>query len=245
MRFLDPARRRLLGLALAAVVVSAGVAGLEAGTEGDPADPEAAGLSPAERVEALVARASYEQGRIRTLEARFTQRKESELLLEPELSSGTLSFQAPDRLRWEFAAPTSITLLIRDRRMITWYRALDRVEDVELGRHGERFTKLLGPGASLAELRRYFSLAVAFPAAQDRPYRIDLEPLSRRIERRVQKMTIHLDRELFVPIYLSYVEAPGEVTELELEDLQINGKIPEDRFELELPEGVEWTRLGD
>ncbi len=228
------------------VAVSAVLAiGLGTATGDELPDPAADGLSLGERFAALVSRASHEQGQIRTLEAQFTQRKESELLLEPELSRGTFLFQAPDRVRWDFSAPTAMTLVIREREMITWYHHLNRVEQLAVGRQAERFLRLLGPGSSLTELQHYFTLSAEFPEGTGEPYQIGLEPLSKRIERRIQEMTIRLDPDLFVPIYLRYVEAGGDVTELQFDDLQINQAIAEDRFELTLPDGVEWVSVKD
>ena len=208
----------------------------------DPADSR---LTLGERFEALIARASQEQGQVRTLEARFVQHKESEMLLEPEEARGSFSFQSPDRVRWDFIDPSAMTLVIRDREMVTWYQDLNRVEEVDAGRHAERFLRLLGPGSSLKELQRYFTLSVSFPENLGEPYQIDLEPLSKRVEKRIQAMTIRLDPVLFVPIYLRYVEAGGTLTELQFEDLKINQGLSADRFELILPEGVERVRMGE
>ena len=230
-----------------AVACLVSLALLAAGSQarGELPDPAAEGLTLGERFDALIARASHEQGQIRTLEADFVQRKESTMLLEPEESRGTFCFQAPDRVRWDFASPSAMTLVIREREMTTWYQDLNRVEVLEVGRQAERFLELLGPGSSLKELQHYFTLSAAFPATPGEPYQIGLKPLSSRIGKRISEMTIRLDPKLFIPIFLRYVEAGGDVTELRFGALRINQGISEDRFEIELPEGVERVRAGE
>ncbi len=195
-------------------------------------NPGAVGLTPSERYDALVARSHHEQAKLQTLEARFVQRKESEFLLEPEESTGTVWYQLPNRVRWDFASPTRMSVIVSDREMTTWYRDTDRVERLDVGRHGERFMQLLGPGSSLAELQRTFEIHVTFPEATDEPYRLNLTPLSSRLRKRLRTVNIHLDPELYIPVYLRYEEASGDQTEFSFDALQINVELPEDQFQL-------------
>ncbi|MEE8523839.1 MAG: tryptophan 7-halogenase [Thermoanaerobaculia bacterium] len=207
-------------------------------------DPDAEGLTLSERFEALMARAEHQQTGLVTLEARFVQRKQSSMLLQPEESRGTLAYRAPDRVRWDFTSPTATTIIVGDQEMLTWYRDLGSAERRHVGDSADRILQLLGPGASLATLRRYFDITAAFPSGATEPYRLDLTPRMRRIERRLRSMTLALDRELFVPIYVRIEEGSGDITELRFQDLRINGEIPAERFELELPEDVEVRVVG-
>ncbi len=212
------------------------VAGSAAGAE--PPDPGAAGLPPGQRLAMLVARSAYEQARIETLEADFVQRKESILLLEPEHSAGSFSYRSPDSLRWDYVSPSAVTVVLSDQEMITWYRDSDRVERLDLGRRADRILKLLGPGASLAELERYFTLRATFPAATGEPYRLQLEPRQRRIERRIREVGLELDPELFIPSFVRLVDAEGGVTEIRFDAIRVNGEVPADRFEIALQSSV-------
>lgn len=222
---------------LVAVCVLAGLA--TAGFAADLPDPDAEGLTLSQRFEALVERIGIEQGRLRTLEARFVQHKESELLLAPEESYGTFSYRAPDDLRWDYDAPTNVVVVVGPEEMVTWYRDLGRVERTRVGRQKDQVLKFLGAGASFDTLRRYFTVSATFPKDRGEPYLLTLEPGSSRVARRIASMSLRLDRQLFVPVFVRIVEPGGGVTELSFEDLRVNGEIPDDRFELELPASVE------
>lgn len=222
---------------LLAACVLAGVASL--GVAADLPDPDAPGLTLSRRFDALVARIGIEQERLRSLEARFVQRKESELLLAPEESRGTFSYRAPDDLRWDYDAPTNVVVLVGPEEMTTWYRDLGRVERMRVGRQKDHVLKFLGAGASFDTLRRYFTVTATFPEDRAAPYVLKLEPGSARVARRVASMSLRLDRRLFVPVFVRFVEPGGGVTELSFEDLRVNGEIPDERFELDLPAGVE------
>ncbi len=203
-----------------------------AAADGAPPDPDVAGLSAEERRAALVARSAFEHARLETLEAAFVQRQESDLLLEPETSEGTFCYRAPDAMRWDYASPSPRTVIVRDQSMITWHHDRDEVERVELGRRFDKLMRLLGPGSSLAELEAYFSLAVTFPETDAEPYRVRLEPKSRRFARRLAGLDMEIDRRLFLPVLLRIEDAGGGVTELRFEEIEINRPLPADRFEV-------------
>src|SRR5687768_17178394 len=87
--------RRLLATSTLALLAAAGA------VHAAPPDPDAPGLSVDKRLQALVERVKLEQRQLRTLEADFVQRRESEFLAQPEVARGTFSYAAPDRVRWE------------------------------------------------------------------------------------------------------------------------------------------------
>lgn len=220
-----------LSLALAAVPALA--------TVSEPPDPLRPGLSPAQRLTALIDRVRAAHSGLRTLEAEFTQFRESAMLVEPTRASGVFSYAAPDRIRWEFRSPDPISLVIRDDEMTTWYRDLGQAQRVKVGRHSQRVLKYLGAGSSVEELLRYFTVRLRLPGDGTEPYRLHLDPRYARVAKRLEGMVLWIDPQLFLPSRLRYVEADGDVTEYHFEKLRPNADLPADRFELDLPESVE------
>lgn len=208
-----------------------------------PLDPLAPGLSGRERLERLVERVRHEQKGIETLEARFVQTQESSMLLEPEESTGTFSYAAPDRVRWEYTSPKPISVVIDGEEMTTWYHDLHRAEQLAIGRYSAQVFKYLGATGSLDKLLEYFSVTARFPDEKGEPYTLELEPRYERIAKRLDSMTVWIDPERFVPVRLRYAAADGDVTEYRFEDLEINGEMPADRFELHLSDGVAVKRV--
>ncbi len=206
-------------------------------------DPDAPGLSPDQRLKALVERVKLEQRQLRTLEAEFVQRRESEFLAAPEVARGTFSYAAPDRVRWEYREPKPMTLVIRGSEMTTWYQDLRRAERLNVGRYSSQVLRYLGASGSLETLLEHFRLSVAFPKAAGEPYRLELQPRYERLQKRLDSMTLWLDRASFVPVRLRYDEAGGDVTEYEFTNLRRNVEIPAGRFDLSLPEDVQLRTL--
>src|SRR4029453_726137 len=82
-----PGNMMLRTLVFAGVLTfAAGLSAAQAAANSLPPDPMAAGLNAADRLQALIDRVKYEQSKLTTLEASFSQRRESELLGEPEES---------------------------------------------------------------------------------------------------------------------------------------------------------------
>lgn len=207
-------------------------------------DPSAPGLSGTQRLQALLDRVRIEQQKLKTLEARFVQHQESSMLAAPEESKGVFSYAAPDRVRWEYQAPSPITVVIQGDQMTTWYRDLQRADLVKVGRYSNQVLKYLGASGNMQTLLDYFTVKLSMPAKKGDPYRMALVPRYARISKRLKSMTIWIDSASFFPARMEYVEADGDTTSYEFRDLKRNAPLPADRFVLKLPKEVK-TRVID
>lgn len=223
----------VLLVTLAAVVPGEGAAAAQ-----QRPDPLAPSLTLRERLDALVERVKLEQRAVETMEADFIQDKVSSMLLEPERARGEFSYQAPDSVRWEYLSPNPIVVLIDENELVTWYRDLGTAERLKVKRYSEEVFKYLGASGSLETLMEYFELNVEFPTTRSEPYHLYLVPRYPRIEKRVKAMELWIDGESFLPFRLRYEEPNGDHTEYRFLDIRINGVIPDERFDLDLPADV-------
>ena len=202
-------------------------------------DPSDTRLSGTQRLQALLDRVKLSQKDVHTLEARFTQRRNSSLLVAPEESTGVFSFAAPDQVRWEYLSPKPISVLIRGGEMTTWYRDLKRATTLKVGRYSSQIFKYLGANGSLDTLLEYFDVKFVPAAKPGDPYRLDLLPRYDRVKKKLRSMSIWVDGERFFPTRVKYEEADGDTTEYVFHDMQWNAPLPADRFALQLPPDVE------
>lgn len=232
--------KRILPLLLALPLVAAPLAA--ATRQPQAPNPLAPGLTGPQRLEALVERVKLEQRTLKTMEATFVQQQESSLLAAPETSKGIFSYAAPDRIRWEYLSPSPISIVIRGDQMTTWYRDLKKAETLKVGRYSSQVFKYLGASGSLPTLLEYFVVKLRLPEKKGEPYRMELSPKYSRLAKRLKSMTLWIDDARFLPVRLRYVDADGDTTEYHFEDLKVNANLPQDRFVLNLPKGVE-TRV--
>jgi outer membrane lipoprotein-sorting protein len=197
-----------------------------------------------QRLQVLVERVKAEQQKLKTLEARFVQLQESSLLAAPEKATGHFSYSAPDRVRWEYESPNAISVVVRGEQMTTWYHDLKRADLIKIGRYSNQVFKYLGASGNMQSLMEYFDARLATSSIKGEPYRLELTPRFQRIAKRLKSMTLWIDDTTFLPVRLRYVEADGDTMEYRFEGLKRNGRIPEDRYVLQLPKGVE-TRVVD
>lgn len=207
-------------------------------------DPRAPGLSGTQRLAALMERVRLQQQELKTVEARFVQKKESSLLVKAEESTGTFDYAAPNRVRWEYTSPNPISVVIDGGEMTTWYRDLKRAERLKIGRYSNQVLKYMGASGSMQQLLEYFQITLKVPKDKGDPYELDLAPKMARIAKRVKAMTVWVDPDTFFPSRLRYVEGNGDTTEYQFKDVKLNAPIPGDRFVLKIPQGVE-TRVLD
>jgi outer membrane lipoprotein carrier protein len=207
-------------------------------------DPKAPGLDGNARLKALVDRVKVEQSHLKTLEAKFTQTQKSAMLVAPETSTGSFSFAAPDRVRWEYTSPNPISVVIKGDQMTTWYHDLKRADLLKVGRYSNQVFKYLGASGSMDSLVEYFTVRLSAPPKKGAPYQMELIPRFSRISKRIKSMTLWIDDESFLPVRLRYVEADGDATEYKFSEMKKNAEVPEDRFVLKIPKGVE-TRVID
>lgn len=227
-----------LVLVLVALAAPSGVV-----ADAELADPRDSTLAPSERMAALFARVRASHESVSTMEAVFSQRKESEMLAAATEASGVFSYAAPDRVRWEYLEPDPISLLITGDEMTMWFRDLGRAEVGDVGGQAQKVVELMGASTSLDTLLEYFSVTLEVPEAATDPFRLLLEPRFKRVEKRVRELTIWVDAVRYLPFRLRFVEGDGDVTEYDFTELRINEDLPEDRFALDLPPEVKIEAL--
>ena len=203
---------------------------------------------PKTRLDDLFARIESEQRQLKTLSARFEQRQEGPLLLEPEVATGQFYYRAPDQMSWQYESPERTLIVLRGTEILTWYQDQGYAERLDGGRQAKRLWRALGAiylgtPQALADLRRYFHLHVTFAEALE-PLHFALEPRDSTIARRVQAVDIWLDPEKLLPVRLRQAAPDGSATEFQFEDLQPNAEIDPERFEPLLPPDVDLTERG-
>ena len=149
---------------------------------------------------------------VRTASARFVERKFVQLLARPLQSSGTLIFNAPDRLQKETLAPTASRLTVNGDRLRV-VQPDGKTRDVSLSEVPEiaalvesiRAT-LAGDGATLT---RYYTPTLSGTAGN---WLLTLEPRDSRLRNLVT--TIRMQGEGSVIRSIVTVERDGDRTEM-------------------------------
>ncbi len=154
--------------------------------------------------------------------------------LEKVLAEGTFAYASPDKVRWDYVAPTPVVMLIAEGRLTTWYPEVTKAETLEVTRFQDRIFKYMGAGSALDELSSFFNFRFTEKKQSD-SYRLDLSPKTRQIAKRVKSISITIDRETYLTNRIEYVEGDGDTTIYEFSNIRVNEPIDASRFELDLP----------
>jgi outer membrane lipoprotein carrier protein len=177
------------------------------------------------------------QSAVKTLQADFTQQKTLALLAEPQLAGGTFIYEKPDKVRWNYAEPNPVTMLIAGGRMTTFYPKLSRAESLEVGRFQDRIFKYMGAGNAIGELATWFNFRFSDRKGES-SWKLDLVPKTSQVAKRVKKITIWIDRTSYMTSKFEYVEADDDTTLYEFTSIRVNEPVPAAAFKLELPPTV-------
>ena len=212
------ARSAALALASAVIALASIGAAAAIAAASEQAAPGAAGKcdSPSACFERFAAL----QHEIRTLSARFRQTKRIALMREPLVSSGTLLFSAPDRIRWEVLQPEPLVVEIAGAKM----RAGEpgKEESVEAAGAAAVFRDL---GSIFTATAEYARTRFAIEAGTAGPDSFKLVPRDPTVSRTIASLELTIDPATGVLRRATIREANGDQTEIDLFDVQRNREV--------------------
>lgn len=165
--------------------------------------------------------------RLRSVQADFTQEKHLKILARPLISQGTLAFQAPQSLRWEYLRPIHTILLLHDGRI-----------DKLIEREG-RFEPDNGAGTDAMRivlqdignwLNGRFSDNPLFAVSRTGEQTLVLSPRDPGLEAVIKRIELHLGAREGVVDRVTIVEGDEATTELTFSRVILNQEIPTQRF---------------
>lgn len=191
--------------------------------------PSLESLQGGEKLHALVARVVSAQRELRSLRAHFRQTKKTALLLAPVSSTGTLSYLAPDRVRWDYQTPRPMAVIYADGVLTTVPENGGRVDRLPVPRKQRRFVGVLAGTVPLDDLISRFRVTLADPGPPA-PYRLTLEPTHRVVRRRLKVVRLEVDRRLLLPVAVEYEEADGDSTAYRLARVAVDPPVAPELF---------------
>lgn len=205
-------------------------------------EPLPPGLRGVEKLAALVKRVSQVQASLATLEADFEQVRTSRLLAAPSVSKGRFYFRAPDSVRWDYATPREMTVLITGGVAITYRPVEKRAERIEVGRAQHRVFRFLSAAEPLEKVMQYFSFTFRDPLVAGN-YILELKPEVHTLKKRLRSVRIEIERTTYLPIKVAYTEADGDSTQYAFTNVKINAALSPDLFTLTIPPDVEVVQI--
>ena len=188
-----------------------------AGDAGAPAREKLEGT----KLDALLGDIAKARKDVRTLRAAFTQERKISLLATSVRSRGELLFGAPDRLRWDLAAPDDVVYFVGPEGLT--YRTKSSSATVPAG--GANVARALGDlrallTGALSALRERYTLAESRGATD-----VEIAGTAKDKNASVRSFTLVLDKGLVTPLRARLVEGKSDTIDLVFSNVVVNGPI--------------------
>lgn len=188
----------------------------------------------------LVNKVDAKTATIETIKARFTQRKEVSLIKDPVIMAGDFFFKRKSGFRFNFDDEHDLLIVITNEETISVSHKAKKADRIKMKkRHGRLVERLLSD--KIANLSKNFRIEKVTDASAGDGHHLVLTPTKRRLKKRFTDLQIWIDKDHLI-YRLKVTKKDGDVYDLSLQDAVLNEEVPQDHFELEIPEEYE---MGD
>ena len=167
---------------------------------------------------------------MQSMQCRFVQEKTSTMLAEPSMAEGTMHYAAPDRMRWEYIKPYAFALVVNGERIV---KVTDGKAEVLEGNAGRMYQGMVNLIMGSASGKKLFDTTVFDIIFYDDNgfWRADMTPKRRDMKRMFSQLVFRFDKKTNGISRVEFVSANGDVTSIRFEEIRLNGKIEEEKFQ--------------
>lgn len=226
-------RRSVVSVACGLLAASLLCAADGNGVARPPVDPQ---------LEKVLARFDEAQTKIRSLSAEFHQTTTNPILKHPQSAEGRFYLRKPDSVLWEYVSPESMKFAINEGRYTGYIPGRKKAERRDVHRWTEQIFRFFAVGQGSAELRKFYDIRMEDPGATMKgTYLLVLDPVKRRVKKRVEEVRLWVDNASFLPMRVEYVNKQGAVRDLVFRNVQMNPDLSASVFSVPIPSGVTIT----
>jgi outer membrane lipoprotein-sorting protein len=183
------------------------------------------------------------QESIRTLSAEFTETVSSALLKEDVVGRGKVYLTKPDAVRWEYTLPEEMRFVIANDEYTGYFPLRKRAERRDIHRWSEQLFRFLGLGQASDELSRFYTITlVDGDAGIPGTHVLRLDPIKKRVRKRMDEVRFWIDAESFLPRRVEYKAQNGSTRRIDFTSMDVNPQLAASLYVVELPPGTDVTK---
>lgn len=168
------------------------------------------------------------------LTADFTEQKTSHLLQQPLTSSGTLSFEAPNKFRRELKGAKPSLMVSNGQKLWIYYPSFNEAELYVLGQRAffDSAIEALTAGLNFQSVAEYYRYTAAKEA---NGYRLDLTPKSSALKRFVKTLVVYVDDQYRVSRTVAELPKGDQITTTYRNQKPVKSGLPNSSFDYNPP----------
>ena len=155
------------------------------------------------------------------MQCRFTQQKNMAMLAEPTVSEGFMSYNMPDKMRWEYTTPYAFALVVDGEKITKITDGTEEVLDAKSGRMYQGIVSIIMSSATGKKLfdKTTFDVAITDDGEF---WKAEMKPKKRDMKRMFSMLTFYFSKNNNVINKVEMTEASGDVTLIQFYDMKIN-----------------------
>lgn len=155
------------------------------------------------------------------MNCRFTQQKTMAMLTEPTMSEGLMTYNSPDKMRWEYTSPYSFALLVNGEKITKITDGNEEILDAKSGRMYQGIVSII---MSSANGKKLFDKSMFDVDIQDVGdfWKAEMQPKKHNMKRMFIMLTFYFGKDDNIINKVEMTEASGDVTTIQFYDMKIN-----------------------
>ena len=178
-------------------------------------------LSIAQSQEEVMETLTRAAASMQCVNCRFTQQKTMAMLAQPTVSEGLMSYNSPDKMRWEYTSPYSFALLVDGEKITKMTDGNEEILDAKSGRMYQGIVSII---MSSANGKKLFDKSMFNVDIQDvgEFWKAEMQPKKHNMKRMFTMLTFYFGKDDNIINKVEMTEASGDVTTIQFYDIKIN-----------------------
>ena len=188
------------------------------------------------KLEAVIEKIQTKEKSVQTFVAKFVQVKQSRLLKKPLYSEGSIYFDRAGKMLWKTTKPSPLSVLIINDHLYLDYPDMGKSQKRKVGTPAGLLKKYFGLGQSMEALEELYEIDLSNGKTPNR-VSLKLVPKRKTISKRIEAIEVVINTKNWLPEKVSFKEAKGDYTSLQLYFTLMNTVLPEGTFLLPSGDG--------
>lgn len=166
----------------------------------------------------------------KTVRCDFRQTRQSRMLREKVVSTGSMCYQQPGKLRWEYKTPYISTFIIDGDKAVMYRNGKKSVVDMNRKRAFREIASLMMNSVLGKNLRdeKVFKSTVEEKSAE---WTVSMVPQQKEMKRMCRSLILHIDRKDCVIKKIEMEDRNADITVIELNNIEKNPTLKQGTFE--------------
>ena len=155
------------------------------------------------------------------MNCRFTQQKTMAMLEQPTVAEGLMSYNSPDKMRWEYTSPYSFALLVDGEKITKITDGNEEVLDAKSGRMYQGIVNIIMSSATGKKLfdKSMFDVVITDDGEF---WKSEMKPKKNNMKRMFSMLIFYFGKANNIINKVEMVESGGDVTTIQFYDMKIN-----------------------